>query len=185
MILSSFDCRERKCSIGKKRQTRERQRHLRAQQKRQQEERHTTKGKGKGGRKKGIKGKTCTGKRDRWNSFPVNVLFEITNVWSNPNPNDHVYSTDFSNVSNFDNYNFNNLQFQDNRGYVELKHQFSDCNSSWKPMTYRYAIDSVRTQIELIQGSKLNSDTYVSIIPNVKTINSVAVSYTHLTLPTT
>ena len=40
-------------------------------------------------------------------------------------------------------------------------------------MTYRYAIDSVRTQIELIQGSKLNSDTYVSIIPNVKTINSV------------
>ena len=115
--------------------------------------------------------------QEEWNSFPVNVLFEITNVWSNPNPNDHVYSTDFSNVSNFDNYNFNNLQFQDNRGYVELKHQFSDCNSSWKPMTYRYAIDSVRTQIELIQGSKLNSDTYVSIIPNVKTINSVESNY--------
>ena len=44
-------------------------------------------------------------------------------------------------------------------------------------MTYRYAIDSVRTQIELIQGSKLNSDTYVSIIPNVKTINSVESNY--------
>ena len=44
--------------------------------------------------------------QEEWNSFPVNVLFEITNVWSNPNPNDHVYSTDFSNVSNFDNYNY-------------------------------------------------------------------------------
>ena len=115
--------------------------------------------------------------QEEWNSFPANVLFEITNVWSNPNPTDHVYSTDFSNVSDFDNYNFNNLQFQDNRGYVELKHQFSDCNSSWKPMTYRYAIDSVRTQIELIQGSELNSDTYVSIIPNVKTVNSVESNY--------
>ena len=106
--------------------------------------------------------------QDEWDSSPSNVLFEITNIWSNPNSNNQVYSTDFSNVSNFDNYNSNNLQFQDNRGYVELKHQFSDCNSSWKPMSYRYAIDSVRNQIELIQGKELHSDTYVSIFPNIK-----------------
>ena len=37
----------------------------------------------------------------------------------------------------------NNLQYQDNRGYVELKHQFSDCNSNWKPMLYRYTIDTM------------------------------------------
>ena len=143
--------------------------------------------------------------QEEWNSYPVNVLFEITNVWSNPNQNESVYSADFSDVTNFDNYNSNNLQFQDNRGYVELKHQFSDCNSSWKPMTYRYVIDSLRNQIELIQGSQLNSDTYVSILPNIKSINSAdsnyyaqfipicsdekitsygSVSYTHLTLPT-
>ena len=78
--------------------------------------------------------------QEEWNSFPTNVLFEITNVWSNPNTNDQIYSTDFSNVSDFDNYNFNNLQYQDNRGYVELKHQFSDCNSSWKPIAYLYVI---------------------------------------------
>ena len=111
--------------------------------------------------------------QEEWNSFPVNVLFEITNIWSNPNINDQFYSTDFSNVSNFDNYNSNNLQFQDNRGYVELKHQFSDCNSSWKPMSYRYAIDTVRNQIELIQGTELHSDTYVSIFPNIKSTDSI------------
>ena len=110
--------------------------------------------------------------QEEWNSFPTNVLFEITNVWSNPNTNDRIYSTDFSNVSNFDNYNSNNLQFQDNRGYVELKHQFSNCNSSWKPMSYRYAIDSVRNQIELIQGTELHSDTYVSIFRNIKSVDS-------------
>jgi len=115
--------------------------------------------------------------QEEWNSFPVNVLFEITNVWSNSNQNNHVYSTDFSDVTNFDNYNSNNLQFQDNRGYVELKHQFSDCNSSWKPMTYRYVIDTVRNQIELIQGSELNDDTYVSILPNIKSQNSIESNY--------
>ena len=108
--------------------------------------------------------------QEEWNSYPVNLLFDVTNVWSNPNFSNYTYSTDFSNVSDFDNYNSNNLQYQDNRGYVELKHQFSDCNSSWKPMLYRYAIDSVRTQIELIQGNELNNDPYVSILPDIKSI---------------
>jgi hypothetical protein len=110
--------------------------------------------------------------QEEWDSYPVNILFDVTTVWSNPNFVNYTYSTDFSNVSNFDNYNSNYLQYQNNRGYVELKHQFSDCNSSWKPMLYRYAIDSVRTQIELIQGSELNNDPYVSIFPNIKSMNS-------------
>ena len=109
--------------------------------------------------------------QDDWNSYPANILFDVTNVWSNSNMNDHTYSTDFSNVSSFDNYNSNNFQYQNNRGYVELKHQFNDCNSSWKPMLYRYAIDVVRNQIELIQGNELNNDPYVPIFPDVKSKN--------------
>jgi len=98
--------------------------------------------------------------QEEWNSFPANVLFEITNIWSNPNINDQFYSTDFSDVSNFDNYNSNNLQFQDNRGYVELKHQFSDCNSSWKPMSYRYAIDFYAQFIPICTDKKVTSYEY-------------------------
>ena len=41
-------------------------------------------------------------------------------------------------------------------------------------MTYRYAIDSVRNQIELIQGNELNDDPYISLFPNIKSENSVA-----------
>ena len=39
-------------------------------------------------------------------------------------------------------------------------------------MLYRHAIDLVRTQIELIQGNELNNDPYVSILPDIKSINS-------------
>ena len=34
-------------------------------------------------------------------------------------------------------------------------------------MLYRYAIDSFRTQIELIQGNQLNDDPYVLEFPNI------------------
>jgi len=29
--------------------------------------------------------------QEEWNSFPSNVLFEVTNVWSNSNPNHQIY----------------------------------------------------------------------------------------------
>jgi hypothetical protein len=109
--------------------------------------------------------------QEEWDSYPVNILFDVTNVWSNSN--NYIYSTDFSNMFNITNYNSNTLQYQDNRSYVELKHQFSDCNSSWKPMLYRYAVDTVRNQIELIQGTELNNDPYVSILPAIKSTNSL------------
>ena len=85
--------------------------------------------------------------------FLSNVLFEVTNVWSNSNSNPQIYSADFSNVSDFDNYNSNNLQYQDNRGYVELKHQFSNCNSlAGNQCCIDMQLILVRNQIELIQG---------------------------------
>ncbi len=38
---------------------------------------------------------------------------------------------------------------------------------SWKPHLYRYAVDSIRNKIELIQGTQLNDDPYISIYPNI------------------
>ena len=33
--------------------------------------------------------------QEEWNSYPVNILFDVTNVWSNPNFSNYTYSTDF------------------------------------------------------------------------------------------
>ncbi|MFQ5783050.1 MAG: hypothetical protein ACE5GR_08390 [Nitrosopumilus sp.] len=100
---------------------------------------------------------------------PGNILFDITNVWSNPNSESHEkgFSFDQSNVSLPSNYNSNQLQYQHDKSFVELKHEFSNCESSWKPISYRYAIDSFRNKIESIQGTQLNDDPYVSLFPNV------------------
>jgi len=107
--------------------------------------------------------------QQEWNSYPGNILFDVTNVWSNPNLDKQEYFVDPSDISTLTAYNYNQLQYQDNKSYVELKHEFSECESSWKPMLYRYAIDIVRNKIELIQGTKLNDDPYISILPAIPT----------------
>lgn len=100
-------------------------------------------------------------------SHPGNILFDVTNVWSNSNVAEKNYSADPSDVSSLTKYNSNELQYQHEKSYVELKHEFSNCESSWKPMLYRYAIDLVRNKIEFAQGNQLNDDPYISILPNV------------------
>jgi hypothetical protein len=105
--------------------------------------------------------------QQEWNSYPGNILFEITNVWTNPNTDKQKYSVDPSDISTLTTHNSNQLQYQNKKSYVELKHEFSNCESSWKPMLYRYAIDTLRNKIELIQGAKLNDDPYISILPNI------------------
>ena len=105
-----------------------------------------------------------------WNSYPGNILFDVTNVWSNPNPDsdEKNYAIDPSDISMLTSYNSNQLQHQHEKSFVELKHEFSNCESNWTPILYRYAIDSLRNKIELIQGTQLNDDPYVSIFPNVE-----------------
>lgn len=100
---------------------------------------------------------------------PGNILFDVTNVWSNPNSKSSAidFSNDPSDVSLLSNYNSNQLQYQHDKSFVELKHEFSNCESSWKPISYRYAIDSFRNKIEVIQGTQLNDDPYVSLFPNI------------------
>ena len=102
-----------------------------------------------------------------WNSSPGNILFDITNVWTNPNPQSDAksYSIDPSDISVLTTYNSNQLQYQHDKPFVELKHEFSNCESNWKPILYRYGIDTLRNKIELFQGTQLNDDPYVSIFP--------------------
>jgi hypothetical protein len=104
-----------------------------------------------------------------WNSYPGNILYDVTNVWTNPNSKSDVKEFDnhFLDTASFDDYNSNELLYQNQKSFVELKHTFSNCESSWKPHLYRYAVDSIRNKIEFIQGTQLNNDPYISIFPNI------------------
>jgi len=73
----------------------------------------------------------------------------------------------------FTQYNSNELTIQHEKSCVELKHGFSNCESSWKLMLYRYAIDFICNKIQFTQGNQLNDDPYISILPSVSLENKI------------
>ena len=100
-----------------------------------------------------------------WNSYPKNLIFEVTNSWYKEENKNEIKD------KRLINYNVNQLMELDGKSYVELKHEFSDCEGEWSPIIYRKAVDTVRHEIEYIQGSQLSDDPSFSIYPEQENPN--------------
>lgn len=111
--------------------------------------------------------------QSNWNSYPGNILFDVTNVWPNSNWKSDAggSATNPSDISSLTSYNSNQLQHQHDKTYVELKHEFSNCETNWSPSVYRYAVDIIRNKIEILQGIELDDRPYVSRFPNELNLN--------------
>ncbi len=103
-----------------------------------------------------------------WKSYPRNIIFDVTTVWTNPesSTNNPFFDPDID-VRPKTEYNINELQYVNDKPYVELKHEFSDCKNEWKPIVYRHWVDTVRRQFSYLMGSQKNSDPYVVVYPKI------------------
>ncbi len=106
--------------------------------------------------------------QEEWKSYPSNLLFEVINVWSDSSKDlaDNEYSRIKANTT--EGFNYNQLQFQHQKSYVELKHEFSSCDSNWKPILYRYLVDTIRSNVQYWKGERLTPDPYVEKYPTIK-----------------
>lgn len=103
-----------------------------------------------------------------WQSDSKNIIFEVTNIWHKSdkiNNINHVFDAESKK------YNTNQLHEINHKSYVELKHEFSDCQEEWQPMLYRKAVDIVRHEIEYVQGQQLSTDLGVSVYPDIENKN--------------
>ena len=103
-----------------------------------------------------------------WQSDSKNIIFDVTNSWykleKDENIN-HVFDAESKE------YNSNQLQEINDKTFVELKHEFSDCQEEWQPMLYRKAIDTVRHEIEYVQGKQLSKNPDISVYPDIDNLN--------------
>lgn len=108
-----------------------------------------------------------------WKSYPSNLLFDVTNVWVDHNTlnTSKLSLTESDPGINLGEYHQNELQYVNGKSYVELEHQFNNCTTSWRPILYRYAIDTVQGQIENMEGLRLNNDPYVTQFASIKNIS--------------
>lgn len=103
-----------------------------------------------------------------WQSDSKNIIFDVTNSWhkSDKDSNEN-YVLDAASKE----YNTNQFQEINGKSYVELKHEFSECQEDWQPMLYRKAVDTVRHEIEYVQGKQLSTDPDISIYPDIENRN--------------
>lgn len=103
-----------------------------------------------------------------WKSYPRNIIFDVTTVWSNPETNrNYPYYEPELDITLKTEYNVNEIQQINQKSFVELKHEFSDCVNEWKPILYRRAVDSVRAQFNYLLGLQVNSDPYIIVYPKI------------------
>jgi len=103
-----------------------------------------------------------------WDSDSKNIIFDVTNSWYNSEKDsnaNHVFDAESKE------YNTNQLQTTNDKSYVELKHDFSDCNEELQPMLYKKAVDLVRHEIEYVQGKQLSTNPDISIYPDIENAN--------------
>lgn len=101
--------------------------------------------------------------QEGWQSHPGNLLFEVTDVWSGEGV-DLYYES--GQPPPLDEHNFNRVGSVGGKGFVELKHRFSDCRASWQPILYRYALDTVRNAYESAGGASI-PHPYAPMYPDV------------------
>jgi len=103
-----------------------------------------------------------------WQSYPRNIIFDVTTVWTNPetNTNDPYYEPELD-IQLKTEYNVNEVQHINEKSFVELKHEFSDCKNEWKPILYRRVVDSARAQFSHLMGLQINSDPYIVVYPKI------------------
>lgn len=101
-----------------------------------------------------------------WNSYPKNIIYSVTSVWDNPetNSNNPYYESEIDFQLKTE-YNSNEIQYINEKAFVELKHEFSDCKNEWKPILYRRIVDSVTSHFNNMLGKQLNSDPYIVNYP--------------------
>jgi len=103
-----------------------------------------------------------------WDSDSKNIIFDITNSWYKSDKDENINPV-FDAESK--EYNTNQLQEINDKSYVELKHEFSDCQEEWQPMIYRKAVDTIRHEIEYVQGKQLSINPDISVYPNIENKN--------------
>ena len=103
-----------------------------------------------------------------WNSYSKNIIFDVTNSW---HKSEKTYTNNLVFDAQSKEYNTNQLSEIDGKSFVELKHEFSDCQEQWQPVLYRKVVDTIRHEVEYVQGLQLSPDLDVSVYPDIENQN--------------
>lgn len=90
-----------------------------------------------------------------WSSYPSNIVYEITNVWSqnNKTPLSSEARLEISKQNNVD-----EIRYTHQKPYILVQNSNTNCHDSWEPHYARFGADIIRHQIEYVSGLQKSPD---------------------------
>jgi hypothetical protein len=99
-----------------------------------------------------------------WKSYPGNIVYEITNVWSKQEKT-QLSSQQRLEISKQN--NVDEIRYVHDKPYILVQNSNTDCHDSWEPHYARFGADTLRHYIEYASGLQKRLD------PNITLYNSI------------
>ena len=99
-----------------------------------------------------------------WNSYPRNIIFEVTNVWNRTNVENDFKENDYQRGAKT---NVNTLKYIENRPYLEVQYDYIDCNYHWIHYA-RSSLDVLGSKLDYFTGHQLDSDHNSALFSHVR-----------------
>ncbi|MBI5147486.1 MAG: hypothetical protein HZA84_09795 [Thaumarchaeota archaeon] len=100
-----------------------------------------------------------------WRSYPGNIVYDITNVWSQTEeqalmPETRLEMTKETNVDE--------VRSVHGKSYTLIQHDNTDCHDVWEPHYVRFGADVIRHQIEYLAGKQESPDPNITLYAPIK-----------------
>ncbi|HSA98075.1 MAG TPA: hypothetical protein VLF17_03255, partial [Candidatus Nitrosotenuis sp.] len=100
-----------------------------------------------------------------WRSYPGNIVYDITNVWSQT---DNKLLTSETRLEMAKEANVDEVRHVHNKSYTLVQHDNTNCHDVWEPHYARFGADVIRHQIEYLAGKQKNPDPNITMYSSVK-----------------
>jgi len=104
--------------------------------------------------------------RPEWQSYPGNIVYEVTNVWTRDGTEkvlDSQKRLDLSKQANVD-----EIRYVHGKSYILVQHGNTECHDVWEPHYARFGADTIRHHIEYVMGIQKSPDPNVNLYNPVK-----------------
>ncbi len=95
-----------------------------------------------------------------WNSYPRNILFDVTTQWLKDKDDLSKLEQDVPRQGGAQK-RINQLQYLEGKGYLEVKYDYIDCAYQWIHYA-RYGTDMVVSQLDYMSGKQTEPDNFTS-----------------------
>jgi len=100
-----------------------------------------------------------------WHSYPGNIVYDITNVWSQAR-GEQLSSQ--ARLQMAKDTNVDELRSVHGKSYILVQHDNTNCHDMWEPHYARFGADVIRHQVEYLSGLQTSPDPNINLYTTIK-----------------